>query len=221
MLAYAAHRSIAAQRRSAPNALLLIVAAHVAAVAALMSAKMDLPRQIFDPPTSVDLIPVRDPPPPRPVESRVPRQPPNGRIDEAQPLIPAPTLPVPTVDPTANPPNLDQIIGSRVDPPSGDPLPMPTSVKIAARLLTPAAELRPPYPRSKLVGGDEAVLRLKLTIDERGRVIGVQPLGAADNTFLEAARRHLLAHWRYKPATEDGHVVSSSAVITLRFQLEG
>ena len=68
---------------------------------------------------------------------------------------------------------------------------------------------------------EEAVLRLKLTIDERGRVIAVEPLGRADRAFLDSARRHLIAHWRYRPATEDGRAVSSSAVITLRFQLDG
>jgi len=39
--------------------------------------------------------------------------------------------------------------------------------------------------------------------------------------FLEAARRHLIAHWRYRPASEDGRAIASTAVITLRFQLDG
>jgi protein TonB len=39
--------------------------------------------------------------------------------------------------------------------------------------------------------------------------------------FLGAARRHLLAHWRYKPAMQDGRAVATSIVITLRFQLDG
>jgi len=65
------------------------------------------------------------------------------------------------------------------------------------------------------------VLRLRLTIDERGRVIAVEPVGRADKVFLEAARRHLLAHWRYRPASEGGRAVTSSTVITLRFQLDG
>jgi protein TonB len=64
------------------------------------------------------------------------------------------------------------------------------------------------------------VLRLNLTIDERGRVVAVDPIGRADGTFLEAARRHLIAHWRYRPATEDGRAVSSTLAVTLRFQLE-
>lgn len=65
------------------------------------------------------------------------------------------------------------------------------------------------------------MLRLKLTIDARGRVIAVEPVGRTDPAFLDAARRHLLAHWRYKPATAKGQAVASSAVITLRFELNG
>ena len=50
------------------------------------------------------------------------------------------------------------------------------------------------------------------------------PIGAArwrlEAGEYEAARRHLLAHWRYKPASEDGRPAASSTVITLRFQLD-
>jgi protein TonB len=80
--------------------------------------------------------------------------------------------------------------------------------------------LRPPYPDDKRRLEEEAVLRLRLAIDERGRVVAVEPVGSADRSFLEAARRHLIAHWRYKPATDDGRAVRSSTVITLRFELE-
>ena len=94
-------------------------------------------------------------------------------------------------------------------------------VKLGPRLLTPASQLKPPYPASKLLTEEEATLRLRLTIDERGRVIAVEPVGRADSVFLAAARRHLLGHWRYQPASEGGHAVSSSTVVTLRFQLDG
>ena len=47
----------------------------------------------------------------------------------------------------------------------------------------------------------------------------VEPVGSADPAFLEAARRHILARWRYRPATEDGRAVASSTVVSLRFEL--
>ncbi len=65
------------------------------------------------------------------------------------------------------------------------------------------------------------MLTLRLTIDERGRVVAVTPLGRADPAFLDAARRHLLAHWRYRPASEGGRAIASSATVTLHFEING
>ncbi|MCF2515030.1 hypothetical protein LVY65_08120 [Sphingomonas sp. G124] len=48
----------------------------------------------------------------------------------------------------------------------------------------------------------------------------VESIGPADPGFLEAARRHILRAWRYKPALEDGVAVPSSTVINLSFRLE-
>ena len=59
-----------------------------------------------------------------------------------------------------------------------------------------------------------------MTIDEHGRVIAVDPVGPADREFLDAARRYMIAHWRYEPATVDGRAVASTLTVTLRFQLD-
>lgn len=220
MLAYAANRPVAAERGSAPNAMLAIIALHVAAVAALMSAKMDLPPKIVSNPIDIDWIDPIKPPPQRPIEGRL-TQPGQSTLTrpESEILLP------PIDSPLANPglaPNFDGLVGSTLDPgPKVLPIPAPAPVKIGARLFTSESELKPPYPSAKLASGEEAVLRLNLTIDQRGRVVAVEPIGRADKVFLEAARRHLLAHWRYKPATEDGRSVASTIVVTLRFQLDG
>jgi protein TonB len=219
MLAYAANRPAVAERRSAPNAMLAIVAIHVAGVAALMSAKIDLPTRIVDKPIDIDWIePVK--PPPEPVEPTQP-QPRQSTLTRTPQQVPLPTPGPIVIDPTPRLPDFAEIIGPRLDPVRRvDPIPTPAPVKAGPRLTTPSTELRPPYPAAKLASGEEAVLRLNLTIDERGRVIAVEPVGRADGVFLEAARRHLLAHWRYKPATEDGRAVRSSISVTLRFRLE-
>ena len=218
MLAYAANRPAVAQRGSSPNVLLAIIALHVAAVAALMSAKMDLPRIIKDPPIKIDLIdPVKPPPPDPPVGNPVRPQPgPTVRPDPG----PAPPLPNPffPVGPTTPDPGLN--LGPAPTPGLDPPKPLPIPVRLSPRLLTLPSELKPPYPRTKLASGEEAVLRLTLTIDERGRVVAVEPIGRTDRVFLDAARRHLLVHWRYKPASEGGRAVGSTIAVTLRFQLE-
>jgi protein TonB len=219
MLEYAASRRKVASRPSSPNAMLLIISAHVALLAVVMSAKMDLPRKlIYDSPTRIDLVPHPSPPRQQPDKTPAPQARP---IDnpQPQPQVPTALTVQPTIETT---PSIDfgKILGPSTSPP---PEPQPTPLAPArqtTRLLTPPSELKPPYPASKIASEEEATLRLRLTIDERGRVIAVDPVGPADREFLDAARRYMIAHWRYEPATVDGRAVASTLTVTLRFQLD-
>ncbi len=220
MLAYAASRPAPVERRPHPNTLLAIIAAHVAIVAAVMSAKMDFPIRISPKPTTVVFVPTPKTQTPDPETPKTQQQAQNRSVDQIQPVVP--TQPE-GVDPFETGPitlpNSGQVLvgatGTIELPPAH------SIVKLGPQLLTPPSELKPPYPASKLITEEEATLRLKLTIDEHGRVTGVDPVGKADRAFLDAARRYLIAHWRYKAASEDGRAVASSMVITLRFQLDG
>lgn len=218
MLAYSATRRPPVGRSSSPNSMLAIVAVHVAALAVLMSAKMDLQISPPKPPLTVEFIKPDPVPPTPPVDT--PTSEPTPRSHSAIP-VPAPFVPLPsdsTPIPLPNP-----------FPPLGDVLPGPSTgsssnmakpiAATLAVLLTGQAELKPPYPASKLASGEEADLKLRLTIGERGRVTAVEPIGRADSAFLAAARRHIIAHWRYRPATTGGRGVSTTLVITLRFRL--
>lgn len=217
MLAYVANAPRPIERRSSPNAMLAIIAVHVGLLAAVMSAKMDLPQKILNPPIKVELIPTPKPPPADPVKAAEPRQP---VFTSPQERVPLPHIDPPVaVDPAPPTPVLDWP-GPSVDPPPA-PVARPVPAPTQPRLLTPAAELKPPYPQSKLLAEEEATLKLRLAIDERGRVVAVEPVGHADGAFLDAARRYLIAHWRYRPASEGGRAIASSVVITLRFQLDG
>jgi protein TonB len=192
-----------------------------------MSAKMDLPNKVTRTITKIDFIkePVPPPPPPDPQWIEKPR-PSQSTLDTPRTLLPVPPTNIEPVDirPVPIPFPGDPIIGPTVDPQpprvEPQPQPRPVPVRFGPRFATPDHALKPPYPSSKLDSGEEAVLRLRLSIDQRGRVTSVEPVGRADPAFLQAARRHLTARWRYQPATEDGHAVASSTVITLRFELE-
>ena len=210
-----------AQRKPYPRALVVIVAAHAAAIAALMLAKMDLPVPILREPTQVKLIPLPKEPPPNPPEPRPVPEPGRSVIDRPVAVVPIPMPSAPGVDATPVPfPEPGPIIGNSPGPqPAIVPPPKPLPVRTGPRFATPDSRLRPPYPQNKINSGEEAALRLRLSIDERGRVTAVEPVGAADPSFLKAARRHLIANWRYQPATEDGRAVASSTVITLEFRL--
>lgn len=219
MLDYVARRPVVAARPSSPSAMLIVVAAHIAALAAVMSAKMDLPTRFASTPTIVDFLPAE----PQQAEQVRPAEPTQGA---AEPRL----TPVPRIVPTP-PAGMDMASASPVLPdirdlidpghgPAIDPPPRQAPASVAAQLLTPAERLKPPYPQSKLLSEEEAVLRLRLRIGADGRVTAVEPAARADPAFLDAARRHILAHWRYRPASEGSRAVGSSVVITLRFQLD-
>ena len=218
MLAYAANRPLVGKRQSSPNALLLVISAHVALVAVVMSAKMDLPRRIIDPPIrTIDIRQPHDPPPqpqppvahPTPVPIPTP-QPPNPipRIQEGPTVNTGPIGTGPIMDGGTS------IVGT------SNPIKL-IPIRHEPQLLTPFSELRPPYPASKLASEEEAVLTLRLTIDRNGRVVAVEPVGRADRVFVDAARRYMMARWRYAPATEDGQAIGSSLTVTLKFMLDG
>jgi len=221
MLQYAAGRNAIAPRKPSPNALLIVISVHVALLAAVMSAKMDLPGSIRNSPLVVQLIPERATPPEQQIKPQAqptPRQPnftqPPRQVDIA-------TSGGEIVDATPSLPAFDGLMGDPTLRPTVTPTPRPAPVKAGARLITPASELKPPYPMSRLASGEEGAVTVRLTVDERGRVTAVDPVGRPDRAFFEAARRHLLAHWRYQPATEDGRAVATSFTVTLRFQLDG
>ena len=219
MLEYAARRRRVAERLSSPHAMLFIISAHVALLAAVMSAKMDLPTKLLNPPIKIDFIPQPTPPPPQPVRTQSPQP---HQVLQAQPQPKLTTEP--TVDPTIETkPSLDfgKIVGPQSNSTPNLQPPVTAPVRHEAQLLTPPWELTPPYPATKLASEEEATLTLRLTIDERGRVIAVDPVGPADRAFLESARRYIIAHWRYAAATIDGRGTASNLIITLRFQLDG
>jgi protein TonB len=210
-----------AHRRRNPRALAVILAGHAALIAAVMTAKMDLPQRLIPTITTVQLIdspkqPPENPPPPPPPPNAGPR----AAIDQPTVILPVPQPDQPRVDPVPSPmpfPDPGPLVGPGSYRP---PAPSARPVVVEPRFVTPASDVKPPYPQSKLRAEEEAVLRLKLVIDPRGRVTSVEPVGSADPVFLAAARRHVIARWRYAPATQDGRAVASTTVVTLRFQLD-
>jgi periplasmic protein TonB len=222
MLAYAANRPVVVDRRPHPNTLLMIIGVHVALAAVVMSAKMDFPVRPKPVITKVDFIPLpKEPQPPvARTKTEQPLPPRETWIDHPPSRVPTDPIDLPPID--SRPPiNTGSLGGSGTVVIPEIPRAAVTPLRTGARLLTPESELKPPYPAAKLVTEEEGAVTVRLTINELGRVVAVDPVGRADAAFLEAARRHLLAHWRFKPATEDGHPVTSTSVVTLQFRLDG
>lgn len=217
MLAYAANRSIPGKRPSSPSAMLLIISAHVALIALAMSARMEIERRHKPDGPTIYIPPA--PPPPPPIGTTIKRTAPprDDQVTHTKPTTDLPPAGGQALGTDSQPNNGETALGGGGFPYIQPPIP----VRHEARLLTAADQLKPPYPESKLLGGEEATLQLRLTISDSGRVTAVDPVGKADRVFLEAARRYLIAHWRYQPATGDGRAIASSVVISLRFQLDG
>lgn len=204
-----------AGRKRHPRALVLIVAGHAALLAAVMTVKMDLPNPFNPTRTDVTLVPL----PAEPLDEQPqPREKPRETaIDQLPTVVPVPQPGPPQID--ARPMQLPAVEPTIEPQPRVDARPA-VPVRMGPRFATPDSRVKPPYPQQKLRSEEEAVLRLRLSIDERGRVASVEPVGRADPVFLSAARRHLMAHWRYQPATEGGQAIAASTVITLRFELD-
>ena len=223
MTVYAPTPAFVESRRH-PRALTAIILVHAALIGAVMSVKMDLPAKFKQTITRIELI---DPPKPPPEPQPQPKQQPAPReavVDRVPTVIPIPMpdpVPLDRV-PTPLPiPDFGELPGNSLVPdPQPRPAPKADPVRAGPRFATAADDVRPPYPDDKRRLDEEAALKLRLSIDARGRVVAVEPVGRADRSFLEAARRHIIARWRYKPATEDGRAVASTTVITLRFELE-
>jgi protein TonB len=220
MLAYAANRPIIAGRPKSPATLALVIGLHAALIALAISARMEFAPPRHDPPIKVEIIPPAPVPPPNPTTNHTRPQPTETHIDHTTSIVKTNTTTVPvTLGDAAVQPGP---VAGLNNIPSPIPIPRPTVIaRTEATLITPEWDLKPPYPMAKIASEEEAVLKLRLTIDERGRVVAVEPLGPADRAFLDSARRHLLSHWRYKPAMEDGRPVASSIVVRLRFTLDG
>ncbi|HVF83197.1 MAG TPA: energy transducer TonB [Sphingomicrobium sp.] len=224
MLAYAAHRRN--QRRAHPATLALIVGAHAVALGVLITARMEVGVFEKDTPLVIQPIPLPDePPPPEPVPHPAP-SPPISNLDLPPRTVVLPLDSGPVIVPGPTPPADNPVVGTNPQPaivPLPQPLPLPKPLpKISSKpqLLTFGDRLKPPYPEAKRRLEEEATLRLRLSIDERGRVVAVEPVGSADPQFLAAARDHLIRAWRYKPALVDGSAIPSTITITLSFRLE-
>ena len=221
MLAYAAQHPRPAGRAGSPKALTLIIAGHAVVIAAVMTARMELVR--VTPFAPIDIINV-DTPPPLPDPQTKPEPKPqdpviqDSSIDQTQAMVDMGQST--SIDLDRGPPIGDLVREIGTGPTTIVDPPRPAPVLSGPRLATAGDALKPPYPTDKLRLEQEATLRLRLTIDVRGRVTAVDPVGNADPSFLAAARRHILKVWRYKPATEDGVAVPTTTVINLSFRLE-
>jgi protein TonB len=219
------------QKRSSPTSLVVVVAVHAAAIAALALAKMEMPQIDLPKPLTVRNIPITpDPPPipPEPVKDRA--EPPKSVLTMPSREIRTPVttdLRAPVTEPTDTAlydPYVGQADKPRLEPlpppPPPQPMPVPAPVRVEAKL-RPGIELLPPYPPAEERAEAEGSVTIKLLIGPDGRVKAAEKVRAASEAFWRATERHALRAWRFTPATVDGKPVESSKVMTVHFELRG
>jgi protein TonB len=101
--------------------------------------------------------------------------------------------------------------GTNTPPIAGD-----SNATIAYETATP-----PAYPTQALRAGVQGTVLLKVLVGPAGRPLQVMIERSSGSHVLDdAARRHVLAAWRFHPAIRDGHAVEAWAVVPVRFNLD-
>ena len=154
---------------------------------------------------------------PPPIEQMQPR------VETPRIVVPTNTVPTPPVQapviifetgslPTMTP--IQVFVTPSIQAPSANPGPAPAQLEYA---MAPP----PPYPREQLRNGDEGVVMLQVLVDVDGRPLEVEIVdGSGHRDLDQAARRHVLSHWRFKPAMRDGQAVQAIGLVPIEFALD-
>lgn len=168
---------------------------------------VDEPEDLILPDRPKPVIPIPPPPDPRPPEVVQPR------ID--------PQVPPTPIAPPVEPPSV--VDGTEAAPPQPEAVaapapgydPAPARVGLAA-IEAPA----PPYPIPELRRGVEGTVLLEILVDEQGLPIEVTIKRSSGHRRLDAAaRKHVLAHWRFRPAMRDGVAVRAIGLLPIDYRL--
>lgn len=79
----------------------------------------------------------------------------------------------------------------------------------------------PDYPIQAVRAGIQGTVLLKVLVSASGQPTGVVVEHSSGSRLLDdAARRHVLAAWRFHPATRNGHAIEAWALVPVRFRLD-
>jgi protein TonB len=190
------------------------IAVHVGLAAAALLIPGNKIIKIIDPPMITTNVPLEADPPP------VSPPPPEKTVERQQTII----------DSIVKTGTDSKIIVTKIDTPSVGVIgggmtiketPPPPEPALTAARPDPryADSFQPEYPPAMIRQGIEGFVKLRVFLDERGRVSTAELVEATAPGFWETTRRQALKYWRFSPALRDGAPVSSSQVITVRFRL--
>jgi len=150
-------------------------------------------------------------PKPKPVEVSKPRI-----VPTTPTTVPQKLETPPIVDPIAGDTAVDPLQITKVEPGIGDPITQPlVGTHLEYQVAPP-----PPYPIAAIREGLTGSVTLRVLVDVDGRPIDVQIERSSGHRLLDAAaRKQVLAKWRFKPALENGRAVQAIGLIPIDFNL--
>jgi periplasmic protein TonB len=206
------------------STMLLVGSAHVAVLAALALAAFEAIPEHKDPIGLIDVVTrIEEPLPPPP---DIPNLQPTPKPHVPEPVYQvdhAPVVePILSATPHSDPGPSSSPSGADVAPPP--PLP-PVTITAPVRVKASydprfADRMMPDYPMAAIRMEAEGTVVLRVFVGTDGRIKDAQVAASSGNDFLDqAAVRHALRAWRFKPATDDGIAVASWTQVPVKFEL--
>lgn len=189
----------------------------VALLLLLAPMNMHVPQMAARDP-DVILLPVlpKTPPPrvePEKVEIEKPRVVPTTSTSVQQKKVEIEPLPI--VDPQPGDTAVDPLQVAKVEPIGNGITPPLAGAHLEYEVAPP-----PPYPIQAIREGLTGTVMLRVLVDVDGKPIDVQIERSSGHRALDAAaRKQVLAKWRFKPALENGRAVQAIGLIPIDFNL--
>jgi protein TonB len=167
--------------------------------------------------TLVEVVPVKPKPQTVPVERTKPQPHPQPVVrrtrTETPPVVEQTIVDEGTLqaDPVVDLPVTD------VAPPAQDITP---AGPVQGMRLEYAAAPAPAYPRDAVRRGLEGVVMLRVLVDMDGKPLEVSVHKSSGHGILDReAQRHVLRHWTFRAATQDGRPVQAIGIVPIEFSL--
>lgn len=197
------------------NAVALMLMLVPIAAPPMVEALDDEPIVILDRPSP-------PPPPPPPIRVDVTRPTPRTVVEPRpieRPVVQPPTDT--TEDPQPGdivvPPGDERVFDVVTEP----VLPSDPGRPLQGAHLEYASAPPPPYPREALIGNLTGTVMLQVLVDVDGKPLEVTVQRSSGHRLLDvAARRQVLAKWRFNPAMRNGVPVQAIGVIPVEFKLD-
>lgn len=191
------------------------------AVLLLLLVPAGLPDVVAPADRGIIVVPVIErtvpPVPPIPVPVAVPTRPTTPAIrTQAPPEVAPPVADQIVVEDGALP--ADEILAPANDGVATDIA--PPAGPVAGMRLEYAKAPAPPYPREALRAGLQGTVLLQVLVDVDGRPLRVEVQKSSGHRELDdAARKFVLRHWTFRPATQGGHPVQAIGIVPIAYDL--